>query len=275
MKFQITSSIAVYNTDYDKLKKAINSFLSSDLKIKLYVIDNSPTDILKESINDKRIIYLHNDTNVGFGAAHNIAIKKTINNSKYHLVLNPDVYFNNGILAKIYNFMEKNNNIGALMPKVFYPDGSLQYLCKLLPTPYDWIGRRFSPFKKILDQRNKLFELRFTGYNKTIDIPYLSGCFMFIRANALKKVGLFDEKIFMYGEDTDICRRFIKLGYRTVFYPEATIFHEFQKGSHKSLRLTFIGLKSAIYYFNKWGWFIDNERCNINRETLHQLNYKK
>jgi len=142
-----------------------------------------------------------------------------------------------------------------------------------LPTPYDWIGRRFNPIKSLIDKRNNLFELRFTGYDKIMEVPYLSGCFMFLRLSIIKEVGLYDEHIFMYGEETDLCRRIISHGYQTVFYPEAEIIHEFQKGSHKSFKLTWIGMQSAIYYFNKWGWFFDKTRDQINRKTLQLLNY--
>ena len=123
----------------------------------------------------------------------------------------------------------------------------------------------------MVNRRNEIFELRFTNYNRIMEVPYLSGCFMFLRINAIKEVGFFDENIFMYGEETDLCRRLISKNYQTIFYPEATITHEFAKGSHKSLRLTWIGIKSAIYYFNKWGWFFDVERNRINKETLKKL----
>lgn len=161
------------------------------------------------------------------------------------------------------------------MPKVLYPDGSLQYLCKLLPTPYDWIGRRFNPIKYLVNKRNEVFELQFTGYDKIMDVPYLSGCFMFLRLDAIEKIGGFDEGIFMYGEEADLCRRLIGGGYKTVFYPHVEIYHHFEKGSHKSWRLTKIGIESAIYYFNKWGWFFDSERRKINTKTLLKLGYYK
>ena len=113
--------------------------------------------------------------------------------------------------------------------------------------------------------------MRFTGYNKIMDVPYLSGCFMFLRVESLKKIGFFDDGIFMYGEETDLCRRLIDGGYRTIFNPDATIYHHFEKGSHKSFRLTKIGIQSAIYYFNKWGWFFDKRRKEINTEALKKI----
>jgi GT2 family glycosyltransferase len=274
MNSKITCCIVLYKNDILMLQNAINSFLNTNLDLKIYLVDNSPTDELKSLVTDPRIEYYHNPSNPGFGAAHNIAIQKAFDiEAKYHLVLNPDIYFDKGTIEKIIQFMDINKQIGNLMPKVFYPDGSIQYLCKLLPTPYDWIGRRFNPFKKMVNSRNEIFELRFTKYNKIMEAPYLSGCFMFLRLDAIKKIGFFDENIFMYGEETDLCRRLNIGGFKTIFYPYATITHVFEKGSHKSWKLTWIGIKSAIYYFNKWGWFFDRDRKRINKETLVKLEH--
>jgi GT2 family glycosyltransferase len=269
---RITGSIVLYHNDREVLLEAINSFLADDFEKHLYLIDNSRTNDLQDIIQDSHVTYVHNPANPGFGAAHNIALKLAQDTaSDFHLILNPDVYFGKGVMLELLDFVRDREDIGNIMPKVLYPDGSVQYLCKLLPTPYDWIGRRFNPFKNMVEKRNQLFELKFTGYNKIMEVPYLSGCFMFLRIAALKKVGMFDEGIFMYGEEADLCRRIIDGGFKTVFYPKATIYHHFEKGSHKSWRLTKIGIQSAIYYFNKWGWFFDRRRRRINQGTLKKL----
>lgn len=269
---KFTGCIVLYNNDIGILRDAIDSFLDSPISYKLYLIDNSPTDSLKTTALDDRVEYFHNPSNPGFGAAHNIAIERAMKEgSKYHLVLNPDVYFSGEIFSRIIDYMETHPNVGNLMPKVLYPNGSIQFLCKLLPTPYDWIGRRFNPIKSLVDKRNELFELRSTNYKKIMQVPYLSGCFMFLRVEVLKEVGTFDEGIFMYGEEADLCRRIISKGYNTMFFPEVSIFHHFEKGSHKSWKLTWIGIKSAIYYFNKWGWIFDRERKRINQEVVKTL----
>lgn len=269
---KISGSIVLFNNEIDILSEAINSFLNSTIVCKLYLIDNSSSDELKNINLDPRVKYIHNPSNPGFGAAHNIAIKMAMKeNADYHLVLNPDAYYGDGVLEELTQYMEGNRDIGNIMPKVLYPNNDIQHLCKLLPTPYDWIGRRFNPLKGMVEKRNDLFELRFTGYDKIMDVPYLSGCFMYLRMSAVNEVGLFDEGIFMYGEETDLCRRLIDGGYRTVFYPKVHIYHHFEKGSHKSWRLTKIGMQSAIYYFNKWGWFFDKRRRLINTSILEKL----
>ena len=62
----------------------------------------------------------------------------------------------------------------------------------------DWIGRMFIPFKGIKKKINNSFEMRFADYNKEMNVPYLSGCFMFLRKSVIEEVGVFDEGIFMY-----------------------------------------------------------------------------
>lgn len=268
----ISCSIVLYENDKIVLNKTIESIMNSSLVKFLFLIDNSRSPMFSNKFDDNRIQYQFLNKNVGFGAGHNIGLRKSMDlGFEYHLVLNPDVAFEAGTIERLVEYLNRNKEIGNIMPKVLYPDGSFQFLCKLLPTPYDWIGRRFNPFKKIVEKRNELFELRFVDFNQILEIPYLSGCFMLLRLDALRKVGLFDERIFMYCEETDLCRRLISEGYKNVYFPESQIYHHFEKGSHKSFKLTRIAIQSAIYYFNKWGWIFDKERMRINKKALQNL----
>ncbi len=271
MTYALSASIVLYQNNREVLGAAIRSFLNTELPVRLYLIDNSPTDSLKDICTDERVTYRFNNRNLGFGAAHNLAMREAIPKAAYHLVLNPDVYFERGTLETLYTYMQQHSNVGLVMPKVLYPDGSLQYLCKLLPTPADLLLRRFMKWDKArLEKRNELFELRFTGYNREMDVPYLSGCFMFLRTSALQQVGLFDERIFLYTEDADLSRR-MQQRYRTMYYPGATIYHHFAKGSHVNKRLLWYAIHGNVMYFNKWGWFRDREREVVNKATLAKL----
>jgi len=273
MEIKITASIVVYKNKPDVVLNAITSFLEGVKDGILYVIDNSPVSLLKPYIRDSRVQYIFNNgKNLGFGPAHNIALKHALTQgSTYHIVLNPDVYFKDDVISELTRLMDNHPEIGMAMPKVLYPDGRLQPLCKLLPSPFTLFIRRFLKINsKLLAAKNEIYELHFSGYNKLMDVPFLSGCFMFLRMDAVKKVGIFDERIFLYTEDMDLTRRMHK-SYRTVFYPHATIYHIHERASYKNILALLIHLKSAITYFNKWGWFIDHERKEINRLTLLKL----
>ncbi len=274
----ISASIVSYKNKPDVLARTIESYLLATNDSKLYVIDNSPTDDARSICRDPRIRYTFNPSNTGYGRAHNLAIQDSIHNSKYHLVLNPDVSFERHVVQELVAFMEKNNDVGLIMPKVLYPDGRLQPLCKLLPEPQKLFARKFLPsFKKTVERINHEYEMRFTNYDEITEVPFLSGCFMLLRNAALQTVGLFDERFFLYFEDTDLSRR-IHQHYRTVFYPNVTIEHLHERKPYKRLKLLWHHINSTLYYFNKWGWFIDRERDTINRKILtkHRVNgYQK
>jgi glycosyltransferase, family 2 len=271
---KLSASIVLYNTKIDELKRVIDSYFTYPGEKQLFLVDNSPSDSLKEIVKiypNNNIYYIFNNENMGYGKAHNIAIKKSIEqNLPYHIILNPDIIIEKNTLEKLTNYMEQHPEVGNIMPKIIYPDGELQYLCKLLPSPIDLIFRRFIPIKKWKDAINERYELHSFGYDKIKNIPNLSGCFMFLRTEALKKVGLFDENIFMYLEDIDLNRR-IHSKYKTIYYPDAIVIHEHQKESYKNRRLLKAHIQSAIYYFNKYGWLFDKERTTINKNVLKEL----
>jgi len=257
MKYQFTASIVLYKNSVELLEEAISSFLNTELNVKLFLIDNSPDDSLRSLKTNDRIDYRFNNANIGFGAAHNLVMNGIWDISDYHIVLNPDVYFDAGTLETLLEFMEANKNVGHTMPKVLYSTGEIQYLCKENPKPFDLFARRFLPgfLKKRFQKRMDEYEYKNRDYNKTmLDIPYLSGCFMLLRTETLKKVGLFDERIFMYIEDADLTRRFLEISH-TAYFPGAVIYHHYAKGSYKSLKLTWYNIHGALIYFNKWGWF--------------------
>ena len=100
---KINATIVLYNNDKLLLEKAINSFLNTELEVKIYLIDNSETDELKYLATlDDRIEYSFNGKNLGFGVAHNIALQKSIDdNIEFHLVLN-QMFIMNVVLLKSY-----------------------------------------------------------------------------------------------------------------------------------------------------------------------------
>ncbi|MEG1037827.1 MAG: glycosyltransferase, partial [Mucinivorans sp.] len=203
-----TASIVTYKTDKEELTTVLKCVANSSIE-KIYIVDNSPEDELRKFENlSPKIEYIFGHHNVGYGAAHNIAIRKAIENgAQYHVVINPDIQFENGVIEALKTYMNENPDVGQVMPRVVYPNGELQYLCKLLPTPMDLMGRRFIPIDSYVDKRNHKFEMRDSGYDKIIQVPFLSGCFMFLRVEALKLVGGFSDRYWMYCEDLDLCRR--------------------------------------------------------------------
>ena len=262
----ITASIVAYHTPKIELEHIVGCALAGEVDV-IYVIDNSSNDSLRivERYSDK-VRYIHS-ANVGYGGAHNIAIREAMDmGAEYHIVLNPDIRFPVDAIKRIKKFADENPVAGWIMPKVKYPDGRMQYLCKLLPSPADLIFRRFLP-KSWGKKRVCRFEMIDSGYDHVMNVPFLSGCFMFLRISALTRVGLFDERFFMYGEDIDLSRRMHKC-FQTLYFPEVTIIHHHEAASYKNLKMMWIHICNVAKYFNKWGWLFDAERRQVNTKAI-------
>lgn len=268
---KISASIVLYNTKLHDIDRLYKSVVESKCHIDLTFIDNSLVPCINPE-NYPEANYFHMESNLGYGSAHNRAIFQTIESHDFHLILNPDVYFTEDVIPELVRFMSGNSEIGLIMPRIENPDGSLQYLCRLLPTPFDLFFRRFlyRRLNKLLKNHLDIHDLRFTGYSEIMEVPFLSGCFMMISMDAIKKVGAFDERFFMYAEDLDLSRR-INERYKTVFYPDVKIVHDHARESYKSMKMLNLHIRSTIQYFNKWGWFFDKKRRATNSRILKKL----
>ena len=275
--YDFTTCIVTYNTEQEELNRILNCFKNIKLKFKLWISDNSEKDILRnfiENFSDDRIKYIFNNSNKGFGAGHNIVLQKLIEEnekSEFHLMINADVFFEENTIEKIIAYMRKNSDIGQIGPRIYESNGEINRSCRLLPTPLNLIFRRFFPVKSIVEKMDYSYEMKWYDYKSIIEVPILSGCFIFVRTDILKDIGVFDERYFMYMEDYDLCRRIGKK-YKVVFYPKVNIVHKHGKASYKSRKMMIIHIKSAIKYFNKWGWIFDKERKIKNRKCIQEYN---
>lgn len=272
MKTKLTASIVLFKNNKKTIIATINSYLSNSIAGDLYLIDNSPTDELHFLKNiDEKITYIHNPSNPGFGAAHNIAIKEAINKgSKYHFIVNPDVFFESDVISKMEDVMENDITIGMMMPQILNLDGSIQNLPKLLPSPFSILMRKFKKPTKHYTKFINQYELREVPKDTIYNAPVLSGCFTLLNLKAIQEIGMYDDRFFMYFEDWDLSRRMHEK-YKTIYYPLVSVYHGYESGANKSFKLFKIFIKSAVIYFNKWGWFFDRKRKKINNKALAQF----
>lgn len=269
--FDLSVSVVTFGTAPGELETLLGCFRGSALKLLIHVVDNSPNDSLRPVALAHGCRYLRPTWgNVGFGRGHNAALRTMLDQAPYHLVINPDVLFAGDVPAQLYKFMEQHPDVGQVMPRVLYPNGKEQRLCKLLPGPLDLLERRLCGRRWLtpvlgswLERRRARYELHHADLASPVGVPCLSGCFMFLRASVLRRVGLFDERFFLYMEDVDLCRRVGSCA-ATMFHPEVVITHAYAKGSYQNPKLLRYHATSAVQYFNKWGWVFDKERTTRN-----------
>ena len=210
------------------LSNSIDSILKSSIEnFELIIVDNNSFDGTAEYIsnNHPSIKLIANNSNVGFGKAVNQGAK--IANSEHLLILNPDTIIEEDTLEKLINYIETNDKIGMVGPKILNADGSLQLSCKRsFPTIKSAIPKilgldKLFPNSKWFGRYN----LTFLDPDKNHVVDAISGSCMLIRNNVFKKIGGFDERFFMFGEDIDICLRTWKANFEVHYFPETKIIH--------------------------------------------------
>ncbi len=237
----------------------------------LFLIDNDASEIPPFELNNNRIFYIKNKKNIGFGAAHNFAIEKAHEiDSQLHFLINPDITLKPEAISHLIDSMNLNQSIGLMMPNILNSNGTIQYLPKLLPSPFSIVARKINFLLPLFKKYIYKYELRNLPSVGIFDIPVVSGCFSVIRIEAIEQIGYFDERYFLYFEDWDLSRR-VSVKFRTVINTSIHVTHDYNSGANRHFKLFYIYIISAFKYFKKWGFILDAERRRINKNTLSSL----
>lgn len=217
---KLTISIVNYNAG-DYLIKCLDSLkkVKSELEFDVFVVDNDSNDGSAEVAKKKfpEFDYIENKENLGFGKAHNAVLKSA--KTPYLLTLNPDCEVPKGTLRYIFDFMEKNPDVGISTSRVEKADGSLDIAShRGFPTP-------LASFQYFFLKDDRAYHLTDRDMNTTHEIDSAVGAFMFMRKDVIEKVGYFDEDYFLYGEDLDLCYKVKKAGFKVMYVPEVKILH--------------------------------------------------
>jgi N-acetylglucosaminyl-diphospho-decaprenol L-rhamnosyltransferase len=218
----------------DNVLKCLTSLAQADwgdLTHETIVVDNAAVgDLEQVAAAFPEVKIIRNEKNLGMGAGNNLGAKNS--QGKYLLVLNHDTMVKADAIIKLYQHLQENNKAAIVGPKLLNPDGSLQYSCFRFPKIHTPILRRTflgSLAPRALDN----FLMKDYDHTMTKAVDWLMGSCFLIRREILEKDGhVFDEKYFMYFEDTDLCRRVKeKHNQEVVYHPEAVVVHDHGRGS--------------------------------------------
>ncbi|MCB0475615.1 MAG: glycosyltransferase family 2 protein [Flavobacteriaceae bacterium] len=252
---EISGAIVLYKSNEVELRKAVESFLEIPLSKRLFLIDNSPTTYFKNTFDHPDVEYIYHAENRGFGAAHNCIINSLKGFSKYHLVLNPDVAFEPAVILQLIRELDQDDSLTMIAPKVLYTDGSFQHTCRRYPSFIELILRNSAILRKVFKRTISKGEYADRDLSQSFYPDFLHGCFHLYKTKDFIDLKGFDTRYFLYMEDMDICRKIDRSGKKKMYFPQVQITHAFQKGSSRNFRLFLYHLRSALQYFNKWGWF--------------------
>lgn len=238
-----------YNT-LQFTQNCINSVFEKThgIEFEIILVDNASTDGSKEFFKkDKRIVFIENQTNLGFGKANNIGYKYAT--GRYIFLLNSDTLLLNNAIKYFYDWFEVTGRrdvacVGCLLldyqRKPMHSYGEFPSIKSLTKT----IISNYVPHRKLLNNGN-------TQLGHLI-VDYITGADLFIRREVIEQCGFFDPSFFMYYEETDLQYRYNKKGYKSaiIYSPQIMHLHGTAK-VNKSLRRMYIPLHSCILYCKK------------------------
>lgn len=248
------------------LRSLIEDAHKTDLPLEIFVVDGGSTDetleILSElaqEIPEIQIIEL--GRNLGTTISRNTAFKKARGN--YLLILDSDTEVIPGALEKMLRALKEYPRVGIACPRLFYPNGSVQISCKRFPTilikickiaPLSWLQR--------VGEKAELYpsEIYSKNFKNIVRVDHsISACWL-IRREAVKTIGLLDEKIFYAPEDVDYCLRMWLAGWEVLYVPSAEVIHYTQRRSHKNLYMAWIHAKGLFHYFRQYGYWLSRKK---------------
>lgn len=217
--FDLTIIVVSYNTVQLTLKclRSIQTIQqASSLAIELLVVDNGSTDNSVEKIKNLNIKVLVNKDNRGFAVANNQAIRQA--KGTYLLLLNSDTLLGKGVLDRLLSFAQTQPNVGIVAPRLLNSDLTPQASCYHLPTLKSAVDEFFLG-------KSGAFQKYYPRAKTPTVVDAVVGAAMLITPLCLERVGLLDERYFMYFEDLDYCRRVNQHGLKIYYLPDVHIIH--------------------------------------------------
>lgn len=249
----VTIIIASWNTR-DILRNCLASIYeqTSDFPFEVIVVDNGSTDGSAQMVASEfpQVHLIANSENLGYAGANNQAM--AIAQGRYVLLLNSDTIILDNAIGKMIPFADSHPEVGVMGCRVLNPDRSHQSSCFMFPSLFNMIFMtvylsKLFPSSKIFGRERMLW----FDWEKTCEVDVVVGCFMFARREAIDQVGMMDNRLFMYSEETDWCYRFKEAHWKVVYTPCAEIIHLGRVSSAKMKPEMTLQLRGSMLYFYK------------------------
>ncbi len=258
-EMDITISVVSYKTK-DLLKRCLRSIFKHTKAINFEVIavDNASQDGTADMVESefRKVKFIKNMVNKYYTGANNQSLK--IAKGKYFLILNADTYFVDNSIKKIFDFMEKNKNVGAVEGLEIYEEGTLVPNGSKFSTPLldfyelSFIGKRFKN-RKMIDE----YRIAHKRRDETFDIEVGCDAFLCIRTKMMKEIGGYDTKLLLYYTENDLCLRIKKLGHKIVHFGNAKVIHTVSASVKKlGFKKIDIYYQDMLWYYRKHGYIV-------------------
>jgi N-acetylglucosaminyl-diphospho-decaprenol L-rhamnosyltransferase len=254
-------SVVVVSRDVRSLLAKCLESLHSAPVTEVLVVDAASADGSDSLVADQfpEVRLVRSRENLGFTRGNNWALRLV--RGGYVMLLNPDTVVEPGAIERLVGYLDTHPDVGAVGPKLVYPDGTVQSSRRRFPTRLTgfvestvlerWLGN-----SAIL----RRYRLADRSAEEEQDVDWLMGAAILLRREALEQAGIFDERFFMYSEEIDLCRRLRLAGWRVAYLPTAVVVHHEGRSSEQNLRGRNVHFhESRFRYYRKHfgkGWML-------------------
>ncbi len=253
-------SICVVNYHHEEaLQKLLGSIVDfpPGCMYEVIVMDNGSADhgLLKQQLEKfgGQVRLVKSPVNQGFAKASNRAVK--LAKGDMVLLCNPDIEVLDGSLRQLLKFADEQGDFGLIGSRLLNPDGSVQASARRFPKLIDLMANRLS-FVPGFSKRSKSYLLKSEKFTKPTQVDWMVGAVMLMRKERFQEIGGFDERFFIFFEDTDLCRRLSEAGHEVWYHPQSQMLHSEERLSQRGFwplkKVFWIHLGSAMKYFWKW-----------------------
>jgi GT2 family glycosyltransferase len=222
--------IVNYNTR-EPLRRCLRSIAAErgDLPVQVIVVDNASRDGSAEMVHAEmpEALVIEPGRNTWFTGGNNLGVAAAT--GEYTLILNPDTLIQPGMLTTLVGYLRDNPRVGAVCPRMHFPDGRRQSICSRAPEyvdlllGYTLLGALLAPWR---DRRRA--HMWYAGWERdsTRPVDVIPDSCSMSPTTLLRQVGVFDEAFRLYFTEDDLCRRIAAAGYEVHFVAEALVLHE-------------------------------------------------
>jgi GT2 family glycosyltransferase len=202
-----------------------------DFTLDTIIVDNGSDTRYKlpETIKPETVKLILSETNTGFSGGYNIGIKEALNRgADYVLIINNDTVVDPDMIKNLLAVLESKPEIGITTPKIYFAKGHEYHKDRYKKDELGkvfWFAGGSTDWNNVMSIHRGIDEVDHGQYDKTEAIDFASGCCMLFKREVLEKVGLLDDRYFLYYEDADLNERVKRAGYKIYYVPSAVLVH--------------------------------------------------
>jgi len=213
----------------DSIKK-INA---SNFRLNVVVIDNGSKEKLnlpQDYLGNIPLKIIIKEKNLGFTGGQSEGINYAFSkNADYVLVLNNDVIVDYNLISELIKALEKNTKYGVASPKIYFSPGFEFHKNRYKEEDKGrvfWYAGGIMDFKNVIARHRGVDEVDKGQYQEVEETDFATGACFLVKKEVLERVGFFDDKYFLYYEDSDLSERIKRKGYKIVYVPDAVLWHK-------------------------------------------------